>query len=89
MIMKVYDAMNELTNSNATKTKMLNWMLAGKICPLTVTMELFFNGIERNELFYRLDDVSSKQCARKKECGLECYKDFLEQKLAETTNRSS
>ena len=75
--MKVYELMNQLKGTEATKEQIASWQYMNRICPVQLTAE----ELEIEKKFPEaLSEIAEKLCSMN-ECGHECLDKFLESEV--------
>lgn len=73
--MQVFEKINQLKGTNATKEKITNWSLMNKVCPLEFGSELDLNFKYPEEL----GEIAEKYCDAV--CDYSCLDKFLSHEL--------
>lgn len=76
--MKVWEKINELKGTTASKDQIASWAYTNKICPRDFSEELELDCEYPKEL----EAISCKLCD-KNSCGYECLDEFLESEVNE------
>ena len=76
--MQVWETINKLKGTTASKEQIASWAYNNKICPIEFEYELELDCEYPSEL----TKISSKLC-KKNNCGFECLKKFLESEVVE------
>lgn len=75
--MKIWERINQVKGTTETKENILNWMEMNRVCPLMIS-----DCLEEGEQS-DLQEASKLHCIGR-ECGPECYREYLERELCTT-----
>ena len=76
--MQVWEKINKLKGTTASKEQIANWAYSNKICPIEFADELELDC----EYPSKLTEISNKLCDNNT-CGFECLTKFLESEVVE------